>query len=93
MSRPTLDKALAMLRDVSAPCSCGGVHLADGYARDLVCDILSEHDAEEDDDVASLTTADAGDLFRTLVLDERYDVEEAAAIYYAAMVVIEGADR
>lgn len=62
--------------------------LREGYAYDLVTAFM---DADGDYS-GGLDDVHAGDLFRTLVLDERWGVAEAKEVYYAAMGALPPAD-
>lgn len=52
-----------------------------GYAHDVIGDVLR--------DPCDPSDAVLGDLFRTLVLDEDYDVSDARAVYEAAVAYCE----
>ena len=73
--------------------------LRSGYARDLVSSFLEPADSADSPPAIveasaewgfdELDAVDAGDLFRTLVLDEHWDIEQAAVVYYSALATLE----
>jgi hypothetical protein len=52
------------------------------YACELVESFLGENPVPAD-------RADAGDLFRSLMLDEHWSKEDAAIVYYSALAVLD----
>lgn len=58
-----------------------------GYAHDLAVGFLRPHEA-----MKGPTALDADALFRTLVLDERWDVRDAELAYCHAMATIDDND-
>ena len=60
------------------------IKLASGYAYDIITDVLGRKGEEEPIAVSLLV----GDLFRTLVLDECWDIVPASRAYYDAMILI-----
>jgi hypothetical protein len=59
--------------------------LPSGHARELVEGFLGERPFVGQ----WADSADAGDLFRSLVLDEHWSKEDAATVYYSALAVLE----
>lgn len=54
--------------------------LKDCYAKDIILELLA----------GNISEGAVGTLFRTLVLDEYWSVEDASRVYYAASELIEG---
>ncbi len=79
-------KALKILRMVP---------LSSGYAYDLIQHFI-DYGCEDEYALVELeaipNSVEAGDLFRTLVLDEHFDVDAAEEVYDAAMVIVRCAD-
>lgn len=72
-----------------------GLPFESGYAYDMIQHFLDFENQDPDGDVGFglPNCMEAGDLFRTLVLDEHYAVEEAENVYDAAMVIVYCADK